>query len=68
MGLGKEETPPPGPFPALPHCLGLSLGVTRNPSSLLLVGDLMRSPSPPSLPQPRHVDVTQISLQKILFF
>lgn len=53
MGLGKEETPPPGPFPALPHCLGLSLGVTRNPSSLLLVGDLMRSPSPPSLPQPR---------------
>lgn len=53
MGLGKEETPPPASLPALPPCLGLSLWVTHNTFSLLLlIGDLMHSPSPPSLPQP----------------
>lgn len=68
MGLGKEETPPPRPLPCtstLPW--PLSVG---DPQPLL--SSARRGPY--ALPFPSfsssatHVDVTQISLQKILFF
>jgi len=51
MGLGQEETPPTRtstlPWPP-------SVGGRNASSLLLLLGDLMHSPSPPCLPQPHR--------------
>lgn len=52
MGLGKEETPPPAPLPTLPHCLGLWGWPSTPPPFSLLIGNLMHSPSLPSLSEP----------------
>lgn len=68
MGLGKEETPPPWPLPC-PSTLPWPLSV-GDPQPLL--SSACRGPY--ALPFPSfsssatHVDVTQISLQKILIF
>lgn len=53
MGLGKEEAPPPAHLPTLPHCLGLWVWPSTSPSFSLLIGNLMHSPSLPSLSEPR---------------